>query len=207
MSVDWKWADCTVRTTMLRGFVLTRSFASTRHMRTGGDGSKGGMVLRGRNSLLGLENSLICGGETWLTAEWQIHCHQQEHNQVCARRQSGSGWAARTFSSSARKCKFDLMEIPGQAWRIFSSWRTGRFFRPVVAFCVSFPMTLKKDWRRPNHAEQLRKQRSGWDFLAAGAGGRATVACFRALFLRSVLVSSQPLGKGYEWGPSLGTEF
>ena len=54
---------------MLRGFVLTRSFASTRHMRTGGDGSKGGMVLRGRNSLLGLENSLICGGETWLTAE------------------------------------------------------------------------------------------------------------------------------------------
>lgn len=64
---------------MLRGFVLTRSFASTRHMRTGGDGSKGGMVLRGRNSLLGLENSLICGGETWLTAERQIHCHQQEH--------------------------------------------------------------------------------------------------------------------------------
>lgn len=69
MSVDWKWADCTVRTTMLRGFVLTRIFASTRHMRTGGDGSKGGMVLRGRNSLLGLENSLVCGGETWLTAE------------------------------------------------------------------------------------------------------------------------------------------
>lgn len=54
---------------MLRGFVLTRIFASTRHMRTGGDGSKGGMVLRGRNSLLGLENSLVCGGETWLTAE------------------------------------------------------------------------------------------------------------------------------------------
>lgn len=40
-----------------------------------------------------------------------------------------------------------------------------------------------------------------------GSKGQQSHVLEPSRFLRSVLVSSQPLGKGYEWGPSLETEF
>ena len=46
-------------------------------------------------------------------------------------------------------------------------------------------------------------------FPGSGCGGEGQQSHVLepSRFLRSVLVSSQPLGRGCEWGPSFGTEF